>query len=136
MKLIAHIYIALLVLVFGGCSDSSDKFDLTIDDIKEKHGNSVQLYGESTGPFVSKSSWLLASPATPEHPEGYSYTLIWQENGSAKEKEFSPIPGLQTWANKYENPDGAAVIAVWKKAIEEQKPQGEDQAEQDSGGNR
>ena len=136
MKLIAHINIALLVLVFGGCSDRSDRFDVTIDDIKEKHGKSVQLYGDSTGPFVSKSSWLLASPATAKYPEGYSYTLIWQENGSAKEKEFSPIPGLQTRANKYENSDGAAVIAVWNKAIEEQKPQGEARAEQDSGGNR
>lgn len=122
VKLITHINIALLVLMFSGCSDSPDKFNLTIDEIKEKHGKSVQLYGESTGPFVSKSRLLLASAPTPKYPEGYSYSLVWQENGITKEKKLSPIPGLETWASKYEDSDGAYVLAVWNKAIKEQKP--------------
>jgi len=60
--------------------------------------------------------------------------LIWQENGSAKEKEFSPIPGQETRANKYEDSGGAVVIAVWNRRIEEQKPQGEAQADQGTWG--
>jgi hypothetical protein len=59
--------------------------------------SSVQLYGECAGPFVSTSHWLLAAAVTAKYPDGHSGILIWRENGSGKEKEFSASTETLCW---------------------------------------
>ena len=110
MKSIALISILLAALCSFGCSGESEssEFVYTIEKVKSRHGDDVEIYGDSQGPFKDGGAWLLARP-TPDSPQT---TLTWKENGQEKQKLIEPTPGHITWGTRYDAADGSFIIVV------------------------